>query len=138
VSSVQHVNDRLLELYRGVAVHATANREHTAALELLALVMAADRKLTKSEVDAIREISDDWRDSDFTFDKYLGPAIVRAQDAITKDTVVELIDDIDGRIQSRVLRRALFSAAREVAGVDDDEVTPEEGSILAQVAVRFG
>jgi uncharacterized tellurite resistance protein B-like protein len=132
------VNDRLLELYRGVAVHATANREHTAALELLALVMAADRKLTKSEVDAIREISDDWRDSDFTFDKYLGPAIVRAQDAITKDTVVELIDDIDGRIQSRVLRRALFSAAREVAGVDDDEVTPEEGSILAQVAVRFG
>ena len=138
MSSVQHVNDRLLELYRGVAVHATANREHTAALELLALVMAADRKLTKSEVDAIREISDDWRDSDFTFDKYLGPAIVRAQDAITKDTVVELIDDIDGRIQSRVLRRALFSAAREVAGVDDDEVTPEEGSILAQVAVRFG
>jgi uncharacterized tellurite resistance protein B-like protein len=132
------VNDRLLELYRGVAVHATANLEHTAALELLALVMAADRKLTKSEVDAIREISEDWRDSDFTFDKYLGPAIVRAQDAITKDTVVELIDDIDRRIHSRVLRRALFSAAREVAGVDDDEVTPEEGSILAQVAVRFG
>ena len=138
MSSVQPVNDRLLELYRGVAVHATANLEHTAALELLALVMAADHKLTKSEVDAIREISDDWRDSDFTFDKYLGPAIVRAQDAITKDTVVELIDDIDSRIQSRVLRRALFSAAREVAGVDDDDVTPEEGSILAQVAVRFG
>ena len=132
------MNDRLLELYRGVAVHATANLEHTAALELLALVMAADRKLTKSEVDAIREISEDWRDSDFTFDKYLGPAIVRAQDAITKDTVVELIDDIDRRIHSRVLRRALFSAAREVAGVDDDDVTPEEGSILAQVAVRFG
>ena len=138
MSSVQPVNDRLLELYRGVAVHATANLEHTAALELLALVMAADRKLTMSEVDAIREISDDWRDSDFTFDKYLGPAIVRAQDAITKDTVVELIDDIDSRIQSRVLRRALFSAAREVAGVDDDDVTPEEGSILAEVAVRFG
>ena len=138
MSSVQPVNDRLLELYRGVAVHATANLEHTAALELLALVMAADHKLTKSEVDAIREISDDWRDSDFTFDKYLGPAIVRAQDAITKDTVAELIDDIDHRIQSRVLRRALFSAAREVAGVDDDDVTPEEGSILAQVAVRFG
>ena len=93
------MNDRLLELYQGVAVHATANLEHTAALELLALVMAADRKLTKSEVDAIREISDDWRDGDFTFDKYLGPAIVRAQDAITKDTVVELIDDIDSRIQ---------------------------------------
>ncbi len=74
---------------------------------------------------------------DFTFEKYLGPAIVRAQEAITNDEVTELIDDIDSRINSRVLRRALFSAAREVAGVDD-EVSPEEGSILAEVAVRFG
>ncbi|MGK0425907.1 MAG: hypothetical protein ACJAZD_003443, partial [Ilumatobacter sp.] len=40
------------------------------------------------------------------------------------------------RISSRVLRSALFSASREVAGVDD-EVSPEEGSILAAVAVRF-
>ena len=69
--------------------------------------------------------------------KYLGPAIVRAQDAITKGEVVELIDDIDRRISSRVLRRALFSAARDVVGVDD-EVTPEEGSLLAEIAVRFG
>ena len=131
------MNDRLLDLYRGVAVHATADLEHTAALELLALVMAADRSLTQSEIDAIRDISDDWREGDFTFDKYLGPAIIRAQDAIAKDQVVELIDDIDTRISSRVLRRALFSAAREVAGVDDD-VSPAEGSILAEVAVRFG
>lgn len=131
------MNDRLLDLYRGVAVHATADLEHTAALELLALVMAADRSLTQSEIDAIRDISDDWRDGDFTFDKYLGPAIIRAQDAIAKDEVVELIDDIDARISSRVLRRALFSAAREVAGIDDD-VSPAEGSILAEVAVRFG
>ena len=137
MSSVQIVNDRLLELYQGVAVHATANLEHTAALELLALVMAADNKLEQAEIDAIHDISDDWRDGDFSFDKYLGPAIVRAQDAITKGTVVELIDDIDSRISSRVLRRALFSAAREVAGVGD-EVSPEEGSILAEVAVRFG
>lgn len=131
------MNDRLAELYRGVAVHATADREHTAALELLALVMAADRKLEQAELDTIRELSDDWRDGDFTFDKYLGPAIVRAQDAITKGEVVDLIDDIDQRISSRVLRRALFSAAREVAGIDDD-LSPEEGSILAEVAVRFG
>lgn len=131
------MNDRLHELYRGVAVHANADLEHTAALELLALVMAADRTLERAEIDAIKNISDDWRDGDFTFDKYLGPAIVRAQDAITKDQVVELIDDIDRRISSRVLRRALFSAAREVVGVDD-EVTPEEGSLLAEIAVRFG
>ena len=130
------MNDRLHELYRGVAVHANADLEHTAALELLALVMAADRKLDQAEIDAIKDISDDWREGDFTFDKYLGPAIIRAQDAITKDEVVELIDDIDARISSRVLRRALFSAAREIADVDD-QVTPEEGSILAEIAVRF-
>ena len=137
MSSVQLVNDRLLELYHGVAVHATANLEHTAALELLALVMAADNKLDQEEIDAIRDISDDWRDGDFTFEKYLGPAVLRAQDAIANDTVVELIEDIDSRINSRVLRRALFSAAREVAGVND-ELSLEEGSILAEVAVRFG
>ena len=131
------MNDRLLDLYRGVAVHATADLEHTAALELLALVMAADRSLSQAEIDAIRNISDDWREGDFTFDKYLGPAIVRAQDAIAEHRVVELIDDIDARISSHVLRRALFSAAREVAGIDDD-VSLEEGSILAEVAVRFG
>ncbi|MDJ0768793.1 MAG: hypothetical protein QNJ12_08365 [Ilumatobacter sp.] len=130
------MNDRLLELFEGVAVHATADREHAAALELLALVMAADRRLEQAELDTIREISDDWRDTDFTFDKYVGPAIVRAQDAITKDEVIELLDEIDRRISSRVLRRALFSAARDVAGVNDD-VSPEEGSILAEVAVRF-
>ena len=131
------MNDRLLELYRGVAVHANANLEHTAALELLALVMAADLTLEDSEIEAIKTLTDDWRDGDFTFDKYLGPAVARAQHAIATDTVVELIDDIDDRISSRVLRRALFSAAREVAGVDDD-YTAEEGSILAEIAVRFG
>ena len=131
------MNELLAEFYRGVAVHATADSEHTAALELLALVMAADRKLSQAEIDTIKQISDDWRDGDFTFDKYVGPAIVKAQDAITNDAVQELIADIDERISSRVLRRALFSAAREVAGVDDD-VSPREGSLLAEIAVRFG
>ena len=131
------MNEQLAEFYRGVAVYATADSEHTAALELLALVMAADRKLSQAEIDTVKQISDDWRDGDFTFDKYVGPAIIKAQDAITKDEVIDLIDDIDKRISSRVLRRALFSAAREVAGVDSD-VSPEEGTILAEVAVRFG
>lgn len=134
---VRPVNDRLLELYRGVAVHATADLEHTAALELLALVMAADHHADDAEIAAIRDISDDWRDGDFTFEKYLGPAIARAQQAIADDQISELIEDIDTRISSHVLRRALFSAAREVAGIDDD-VSPEEGTILAEVAVRFG
>ncbi len=131
------MEDRLSELYRGVAVHANANVEHIAALELLALVIAADDQIDDIEREAIKAITDDWRDGDFTFDKYLGPAIAKAQQAITDGAVVEMIDDIDTRISSRVLRMALFSAAREVAGVDHD-VTPQEGSILAEVAVRFG
>jgi uncharacterized tellurite resistance protein B-like protein len=131
------MNDRLAEFYRGVAVHANADSEHTAALELLALVMAADHHLSRAEIDAIKQISDDWRDDDFTFEKYVNAAIAKAQEAIANDGVLDLIDDIDARISSRVLRRALFSAAREVAGVDSD-VSPAEGSILAEVAVRFG
>ena len=46
------MNDRLTELYKGVAVHANANYEHTAALELLALVMAADHNLDDAEIEA--------------------------------------------------------------------------------------
>ncbi len=36
-----------------------------------------------------------------------------------------------------MLRNALFSAARDVAGVDDG-VSLEENTLLAEVAVRFG
>ena len=81
------MEERLSELYHGVAVHATADREHMAALELLALVMLADSHLGDDEIG--------------------------------------------------VLRLALFSAAREIAGVDD-EITIDEGSLLSDVAVRFG
>ena len=55
------MNDRLVELYRGVAVHATADLEHRAALELLALVMLADQTIADTEVELVREISVDWR-----------------------------------------------------------------------------
>lgn len=131
------MNDRLIELYRGVAVHATANLEHQAALELLALVMLADQDIADEEVELVREISTEWRNDGFAFEEYLRPAIEEARHAIERDRVEDFLDSIDGRISSRVLRSALFSAAREVAGVDD-EVSPEEGSILAEVAVRFG
>jgi len=130
------MNDRLLELYRGVAVHATANLEHQAALELLVLVMLADQDIADEEVELVREISTEWRDDEFAFEEYLRPAIEEARQAIEHDSVEEFLDSIDGRISSRVLRSALFSAAREVAGVDD-EVSPEEGSLLSQIAVRF-
>jgi uncharacterized tellurite resistance protein B-like protein len=131
------VSRRLEDLYRGVAVHATADLEHQAALELLALVMLSDANISDAEIELLREISSDWREDRATFEQYLRPAIEEARHAIERGDVESFLDSIDARISSRILRSALFSAARDVANVDSG-VTPEEGTILAQVAVRFG
>ena len=131
------MNTRLADLYRGVAIHATADREHQAALELLAVVMLADDEIDDEEVEALRDISTDWRGDAEAFERYLRPALEAARHALEHGRVDHLLQTIDDRISSRVLRSALFSAARDVAGVDQ-EVTPEEGSILAEIAVRFG
>ena len=128
---------RLEDLYRGVAVHATADLEHQAALELLALVMLADANITDAEIELLREISTDWREDTATFEQYLRPAIEAARHAVERNEVESFLDSIDERISSRVLRSALFSAARDVANIDSG-VTPDEGTILAEVAVRFG
>ena len=85
----------------------------------------------------VREISTEWRDQEFAFEDYLRPAIEHARRAIETERVDAFLDQIDDRISSRVLRNALFSAARDVAGVDDG-VSPEENTLLAEVAVRFG
>ena len=130
------MNRRLEDLYRGVAVHATADLEHQAALQLLALVMLSDHHISDEEIEMLREISTDWREEGATFEQYVRPAIEEARHAIERDEIEAFLDAIDSRISSRVLRAALFSAARDVAGVDKD-VTPEEGTILAEVAVRF-
>ncbi len=128
-------------LYRGVAVGLNAGDEHTAALELLALVVAADSRYDPAELEALTAISLDWQTEGFpegmTFNQYLDQALAKAQAAIDSGEAVTLIEEIDERISSRVLRRALFSAAREIAGVDAD-LSPAEGSLLAEIAVRFG
>ena len=131
------MNRQLLDLYRGVAVHATADLEHRAALELLSLVMLADHNISDDEVNMLREISTEWREEGATFEEYIRPAIEEARHAIEQERVDESLDSIDARISSRILRSALFSAARDIAGVDND-LTPDEGTILAEVAVRFG
>ncbi|MET0145607.1 MAG: TerB family tellurite resistance protein [Ilumatobacteraceae bacterium] len=131
------MEERLTELYQGVAVHATADREHMAALELLAIVMLADQHVGDDELGVLRELTEDWRGSAFSYDQYLGQAIAVARKAWATHTVNDVLDSIDARITSRVLRMALFSAARELVGVDHD-VTPEEGSLLSEIAVRFG
>ncbi len=131
------MEERLSQLYEGVAVHATADREHMAALELLAVVMLADSHLSDDELGVLRELTEDWRGTAFSYEQYLGQAMATARKAWAGGTVNDLLDDIDARITSRVLRMALFSAARELAGVDDT-VTPEEGTVLNEIAVRFG
>jgi uncharacterized tellurite resistance protein B-like protein len=132
------MNQRLRDLYSHVSVHATADREHEAVIELLLLVMVADRHITDDELDEIRNISDDsgWESSTFSFDQYLGQAMAKVRAAVANHDTDTLLDDIDDRIASTVLRHSLFSAARDVAGIDHD-IKPVEESLLGQVAARF-
>ena len=132
------MNQRLRDLYSHVSVHATADREHEAVIELLLLVMVADRHISEDELDEIRNISDDsgWESSTFSFDQYLGEAMAKVRSAVAAHKTEALLDDIDDRIASTVLRHSLFSAARDVAGVDHD-IANEEESLLGQVAARF-
>ena len=132
------MNKRLKDLYTHVSVHATADLEHEAAIELLLLVMMADRHISTDEVDEIRNISDDsgWETDTFSFDQYIGPASARVRAALADHRVEALLDDIDRRVASTVLRSALFSAARDVAGADH-AVDADEESLLGQIAARF-
>jgi uncharacterized tellurite resistance protein B-like protein len=132
------MNSRLRNLYSHVSVHANADHEHEAVIELLLLVMVADRHISEDELDEIRNISDDsgWESSTFSFDQYLGQAMAKVRSAVADHDTDTLLDDIDERIVSTVLRQSLFSAARDVADVDHD-IAPEEESLLGQVAVRF-
>ena len=130
------MEDRLKELYRGVAVHATADREHMAALELLALVMLADSHLGDDELEVLRELTEDWRGKAFSFEQYLGPAVAKARQAFRDHTVTEFLDDVDARSP-----RA--SCARPVLGGPPDHAAPTEpcsngeNDLLADIAVRF-
>ena len=132
------MNQRLLELYRNVSVHATADLEHEAAVDLLLLMMTSDRHISDDELTEIRHISDDsgWENATFSFDQYLGRAMAKVRNAVERHQVDVLLDDIDERVTNHLLRAALFSAARDVAGVDHD-IAPEEETLLGQIAVRF-
>ena len=65
------MDDRLADLYRSVAVHATADEEHRAAMELLSAAMLSDSDIDDSEVATIRELSTQWRDQEFAFEDFL-------------------------------------------------------------------
>lgn len=134
----RRMNQKLADLYAHVSVHATAEREHEAAIELLLLVMVSDHHIATDEIDEIRTISQEqgFESDTFSFDQYLGQAMAKVRSALAEHRVDELLDDIDGRITSTVLRQSLFSAARDVAGVDH-EIDQDEKTLLGQVAARF-
>ncbi|MCU1389791.1 MAG: hypothetical protein JWL72_3129 [Ilumatobacteraceae bacterium] len=129
---------RLQDLYANVAVHATEDREHEAALELLLLVMIVDHHITPEELDEIRNITVEsgWESPTFSFEQYLGPAMAKVRAAVSGDTIEEFLDSVDARISSSVLRASLFSAARDVAGIDH-EIDSQEQNLLGQLAARF-
>ncbi len=133
------MNQRLKDLYGHVSVHATADREHEAAIELLLLMMLVDHHFSEPELDEIRQISDDsgWESATFSFDQYLGQAMAKVREAMNTDGLERLLDDIDQRVNNSILRAELFSAARDVAGADHD-IDPNEESLLGQIAARFG
>jgi uncharacterized tellurite resistance protein B-like protein len=132
------MSKQLKDLYDGISVHATADREHEAAIELLLLVMIADHHIDSDEIEEIRTISEDqgFESATFSFDQHLGHAMAKVRAAVSDGATQALLDDIDHRITSTVLRHSLFSAARDVAGVDET-IEPAEESLLAQVAARF-
>ena len=118
------MNQRLLDLYSHVSVHATADLEHEAAVELLLLVMTSDHHISEAEIDEIRHISEDsgWETDTFSFDQYLGsgdgqgaPGAVHARPSTRCSTTSTPASS------NHLLRAALFSAARDVAGVDHDD-----------------
>ncbi|CAB4890628.1 unannotated protein [freshwater metagenome] len=62
--------------------------------------------------------------------------MARVRHAVSTDTIDEFLDSVDARISSTVLRASLFSAARDVAGVDH-AIDPQEQNLLGQLAARF-
>lgn len=130
----------LRDLYRGVAVHATEDDEHEAALELLLLVVVADGRIQADEIDAVEQMTDDleWNSPTFSFNAAFGPAMAKVRAArLDPDGIGPLLDEIDGRIASRVLRAELLAACREIADVDRARAA-EETLVLGAIEMRFG
>ena len=130
----------LRDLYLGVASNATKDDEHEAALEMLILVMLADGRLRVEESDEIEGFASDqeWDSDTFNYDTALGPAFAKVRAAMgIEGGVTALLDEIDQRIASRVLRAQLVAEARSVADADHDRAAAED-RVIAKIINRFG
>lgn len=122
-------------------VHSPDELEHGAILELLLLVVYADRCLSNAEQRAIEEFDTehaDWDTATFSLQQYRGPATAAVRRALASPEAVEaLLDEIDQRITTPELRAEVPRLCRVIAGVDGD-VAPSEEAFLARVDSRFG
>jgi hypothetical protein len=87
---------------------------------------------------SLRELTEDWRGSAVLLRTSTSDRpVAKPGTAFNDDTVTELLDDIDARISSRILRRLAVLRRPAVAG-SDDEITEPERALLSEIAVRFG
>lgn len=134
------MRSHLHHVFRHVAVHATADREYEAFLELLLLVMMIDGKVSTDELDEIRAIAQDHglETDTFSLDQHLGPASARVRGALAEAGGVDgLLDEISERVTSKVLRASLVAAANDVATADE-LVDDDESTLLMAIKSRFG
>ena len=91
--------------------------------------MLADSHLSDDELDVLRELTEDWRGTAFSFEQYLGPAVAKARTGVRATTRSPSCSTTSTHAsRSRVLRKALFSAARQLAGADDTVSSDENAS----------
>ena len=131
---------RIQPVFDQAQVHSSDDLEHGAALELLLLVVFADRVLSDAERRFLESFDDehpDWDSATFTLQQQLGPATAAVRRSLgSADAVAELVADIDGRITTAELRTELPTLCHQLAGVDGD-VAPREVDVLALIDTRF-
>ncbi len=126
------------DVYGQISIHATADEEHEAVLDLLVLVMFVDGTVREGETDEIEAIVADygWENERFSVRQHLGPAAARVRAAVGAKEVDAFLADIDRRIVNTVLRAAVHAVARDVADADGSR-SAEEDRLLGQISQRF-
>jgi hypothetical protein len=132
---------RIQPVFDQTTVHSQDDIERGAALELLLLVVFADRVLSDAERRFLESFDDehpDWDSATFTLQQQLGPATAAVRRALgAPDAVEHLVADIDARISSPGLRAELPRLCHVLAGIDGD-VAPRETDVLTLIDTRFG
>ena len=132
------VLDRLSGAMAGFT-HGGDEREHEAVVELLLLVMYADRQLRIAEKDEIDAFADahQWETATFSVSQYLGPATAKVRRALDSVLSVNaLLADIDERVVHSALRTEALAACRVVAQADGT-IGPDEQAMLDKIAAHL-